>query len=659
MEPISKRIYILLVILAFLAILGPIINIGYNEGIFYESAMIVAAFALLCLCLFFTSEKRNLIFEQRPWPLFFLFLFIIGGIISSLFAIVKYRSWSEFMLWLAGIVIFFVLSQIVNGKVLKKAAWFFVLFGFAVSIFGLFLYLYIKKPMFYRAYAPMLNPNVLAGYLIGIFPISLSLFFLEAKNKTKILVYLINIVIGILFILTISYTGWLSLLIVLAFGIYLFKDKIWNKRLLLNVLICILLIFFGAVIFRYLFGLSLKESLILHIPKGNEIASASHRFLYFKAGVKIFFDNFLTGVGLRNFTFPYLKMLESIKEVPTSTHNNYLDIALGTGIFGITGFVGFVVILFWKSISFLKKNKDIYFTGVFLGWLGMAINSGLDFNWEVKIIVINFWIFSGLLYGFWLQQNREKTIERKFSKPILALFAIVALSLFIKGLLIFLGTNYQVWAEKYQAMGDNREALSFYQRSWEFNNNPSVLIEIAQLHFDEAVLKNDPGAWQLAEETAKKVILEAPNQYFSYELLGRVYAAQKKFNEASEQYEKALQLNPRFSVDLNVEAVETYLELGKYQKAVQKVSNYLAIYDSQDYLSYYASLLASIPDKSKGNLEDQSLGVSKAIARLLEDQGKAYLALGDEEGAKESQQKAEQELEMNKESLKLLESAKQ
>ena len=658
MEQISKRIYILLAFLAFLAISGPIINIGYSEGIFYEIAMAVAAFSLLCLYLFFHFEQRKLIFEQRPWPLFFLLLFIIGGIISSLFAIAKYRSWSEFMVWLAGIVIFFVLSQIVNGKVLKKAAWFFVLLGLAVSIFGLFLYLDIKKPMFYRAYAPMLNPNVLAGYLVGILPVSLTLLFLELKSKTRFLIYLINIIIGILFVLTISYTGWLSLLIVLAFGIYLLKDKIWNKRIFFTVLVCALLIFFGVVIFRYLFGLSFRESLIPHISKGNEIASASHRFLYLKAGLKIFFDNFFTGIGLRNFSFPYLKILESIKEVPTSTHNNYLDIALGMGIFGITGFAGFVLLLFWKSIRFLKRNQNIYFIGIFLGWLGMAINSGLDFNWEVKIIVINFWIFSGLLYGFWLQQNKEETAERKISKPILALFALIALPLFIKGSLIFLGKNYQVWAEKYQATGDNEKALSFYKKSWKFNNNPTILIEIAQLYSAEAVLKNDPGAWQLAEETAKNVIQEAPNHYFSYELLGRIFGAQKKFKEAAEQYEKALQLNPKFSVDLNIEAVEVYLALGEYPKAIQKVSAYMAIYDSQDYLSYYASSLASRPDKSKGNPEDQLSGVPKAIARLLEDQGKAYSALGDEEAAKKSQQKAEQELEMNEKNLKLLESAK-
>jgi Tfp pilus assembly protein PilF len=66
----------------------------------------------------------------------------------------------------------------------------------------------------------------------------------------------------------------------------------------------------------------------------------------------------------------------------------------------------------------------------------------------------------------------------------------------------------------------------------------------------------------------------------------------------------------------------------------------MAIYDSQDYLSYYASSLASRPDKSKGNPEDQLSGVPKAIARLLEDQGKAYLALGNQEEAKKSLEKA-------------------
>lgn len=635
MEQISVRILILLIVVALIVIIGSVFDPGYAEGIFYEAALVAAAFCLLWLLAIFYFEKKELVIERRSRVLFFLALFILGGFVSCLFSVVKHRSWSEFLVWLAGLAIFFVLSQIANSAVIKRAAWFFTILALAVAILGLFMYLDIEKPLFTRAYAPLLNPNTLAGYLVGLWPIALSLLFLKTERKIKLFLYLANVAIGILFALTISYTGWLSLILVLAFGSYLFRKEIFNRRFLMIVLAVVLIILAGAAVFRYFFGLPFKESITLRLPQVGAVTSYTHRFLYLQAGWQIFYQNFFTGVGLRNFSVPYLKQLKSIKEVPVSTHNNFLDLAVGLGIFGLVGFVGFILFLFWKGLKVLKESQNPYLAGFFLGWLGMVINSGLDFSWEIKVTVINFWIFSGLLYGWWLAQNPAETRVIKMAKPALLFIVFLAGVFFLRGGQIFLGKNYQMRAERYQAVGDIEAAANFYQKSWWFNKDATVLIEMAELHYFSAQKDNNPATWRLAEQAVQAAIKEVPAHYYSYQLLARIYEAQKRFPEAAAQYEKALALNPKFDIALKAESLRNYLTLKEYQKVISEVENFLALFEQQDWPSYYAAMMAA--NWEKPARESQ---VYKIVAELLFYQGQAYLALGDADKAKESWQKA-------------------
>lgn len=601
MEKISLRVYILIFTIALITIICPWLGGGLTEGFAYETILILTALGLFLFSTILLIEKKEIIIEKKSTLLISLLIFIIALIISSIFSFRQYNSWSEIIIWLAGIALFFIVSQISNEKTIKIISWIGILMAAVISLTGFILFFTSSSESDLRLDSFLYNPNLLAGYLIGLWPIAMSIIFLSHK---KVILYILNIIIGTGFILTVSYTGWVSFVPVVLFWLIYFRKKIFTKKGIIFTGLAVILIFSCTASLRYFHTSSLKQGLSIQttISSSHGATSYYQRLYFLEVGTKIFMEHPLTGIGLNNLKLAYQKIQKNIMEIPRSTHNSFMDIAVETGIFGITGWLGFILILFIKNIYYLRKNKNFYFVGLFLGCSGMLINSGLDFAWQIKIVVINFFIFSGILYGMTIINANKK--NNKIIPIICILLSLIFLG---RGIQIFYSQNNQIKGERYEELKKYDQAINYYQTAWQYNKNPILLSKIGILQYTE---KN----YASAESTALTWIKNSPHDPAAYQLLGRIYKQKNNLLAAKEQFIKADQLAPLINTEIKQDLIEIYYLLQEYDTLIKTSEAYIKIYDTQVRSGF-----------------DQNLSLN--LAKILDYQGEAYLALNNIEKA--------------------------
>lgn len=618
MEKISLRIKILIIILALIVVICPFLGGGLTEGFVYEIILILTGLTVFLYSMVLQVQKEKIIWEKNPWPLVFLGLFIIALILSSIFSIRPYNSVSDSIIWLCGIFLFFLLSQLTNEGIIKKFSWLFIIIGGLVSLIGFVLFIISKSEMDLRLDSVLYNPNSLAGYLIGIWPIALVLLFSDLKKSWKILLITLNIIIGTAFILTVSYTGWASMLPILLFIIFYFHKKIFKIKFVLASLISIVIIISALFCLRFYHNKSTPTGAEIApaVSSSHAISSFTQRQYFLQVGYEIFVKHPITGIGLNNLKLAYQQIQNNVIETPRSTHNNYLDLLVETGLLGLLVFLGFIFSLFFK----ITKFKNNYFIlGLFLGWLGLLMHGAVDFAWQTKIVIINFFVISGLLYGYYLKQTETKHIssQQKVKYNLIIILLLIFSILFIaRGVQIFYSNYLQSEGERYQELQGYTKAIDNFQQAWKINKDPELLAKIGILQYT----KED---YTAAETTAKQWIINSPQDANAYQLLGRIYKEQNKLAEADEQFTKAVSLNPLNNIEINTDLMEIYLMQKKYSEIIAATDPYLTI------------------NSEKINTTSELVKITNIDrAKMLNYLGEAYLALGDKTKAKESWQRA-------------------
>jgi len=618
MEKISLRIKILLIILTLIMTVCPFLGGGLTEGFVYEIILILTGLTVFLFSMVLLVQKEKIIWEKKPWPLIFLGLFIIALILSNIFSIRPYNSFSDSIIWLAGFFIFFLLAQLANEGIIKKFSWLFIIIGSLVSLVGFVLFIVSKSEMDLRLDSVLYNPNTLASYFIGIWPIALVLLFSELKKVWKILLIILNIIIGVAFLLTVSYTAFASLLPILLFIVFYFRKNIFKTKFIITGIISILIITAALFSLRFYHNQSTPTGTETApaVSSAHAISSFQQRQYFLRVGYEIFIKHPIIGIGLNNLKLAYQQIQNNVIETPRSTHNNYLDLLVETGFLGLLGFLGFIITLFIKSI---KIKNNYYALGLLLGWTGLLLHGAVDFAWQTKIVIINFFIISGLLYGYYLKQTETKHIssQRKIKYNLIIIFLLIFSFFFIaRGVQIFYSNYLQSEGERYQELQAFTKAIDNFQQAWKINKDPELLSKIGILQYTKE-------EYDTAEKTAKEWIKNSPEDANAYQLLGRIYKEQNKMPEAEVQLAKALVLNPLNNIEIKTDLMEIYLLQNKYAEIITDTDPYLIINSEKINVTSELNKITNI-DRAK----------------MLNYLGEAYLALGDKEKAKESWQRA-------------------
>ena len=206
-----------------------------------------------------------------------------------------------------------------------------------------------------RPTAGFKTSNGLGGYLTVAIPVLFAAIFLKNKNlQYRVLVPAIFFLLLWSLALTFSRGAWLGtflggMLMLFFFFFHRQKTKLY-----------LLFGFFGVIVFLYL--------LLVFILAGSSSADLLARFntILWRAGIwrdsiPMIKDNLLFGHGINT----YMQLFEAYRTDstmanPTYAHNCYIQLAVETGIAGLSAFLWIIAELFRKSIICLMcvQNKN-------------------------------------------------------------------------------------------------------------------------------------------------------------------------------------------------------------------------------------------------------------------------------------------------------------
>lgn len=327
------------------------------------------------------------------------YLASVSYLVILLFASKYYRfkSWhiniliiSSFILCLYGIMQFFGVDPFVE---ISSTVW-----GFSVtSTFG--------------------NENFFGSYITLVLPIFMFLFIYSGKIKYFI-------ASGLFFsCLLISYTRSAEVAFIIYFIMilyFVFKFKLKKKNLLyigaLFVILTISLNYMSNnnIICRML---SINNDMNMVLSQDKEIDNAgSYRMFIWRRAVTLLPERPLLGYGPDNFGNPFMKkfkqdVYDKIGNVYfDKAHNEYLQIAICTGIPSALCYIVFIGLIEFKALK--KARKDILIVPVFCGVTGYLVQA--FFNISVVSVAPVFWAMLGILSSFaYSTRNIEDDIKNE------------------------------------------------------------------------------------------------------------------------------------------------------------------------------------------------------------------------------------------------------
>lgn len=248
--------------------------------------------------------------------------------------------------------------------------------GFAVALYGLYQYKIGVAPLATwedpsvadqatRIYSTLDNPNLLAGYLLPMVPLALSLTMISFSKKNWILSlasFALFSTFLVATVLTGSRGGYLGLFAEIASFVAIFCLWLWQSKLRAmpkaRVIVFLLpLVLVGAIAAAIHFVPSIEHR-ITSIFVGREHTSNSFRLNVWAASWRMFLDNWWFGIGPGNKTFRLAYGLYMVSGFDAlGTYCVPLEIACELGIFGLASFFALLGAIFARAhLTFWGQN---------------------------------------------------------------------------------------------------------------------------------------------------------------------------------------------------------------------------------------------------------------------------------------------------------------
>ncbi|WP_432408823.1 O-antigen ligase family protein [Wukongibacter sp. M2B1] len=326
---------------------------------------------------------------------------ILFALVYIMFSLIRSNYKIDSLIATLGIIIVILLYLVIRKYInsLNDTIDIFKSFIFSniiISAYGIIQFYFIRNSYFaaswidssvynitMRAYSTMLNPNVLAGYLV--FYICIQLTSLENIKSRKLSFFSI-VLSSLCLILTYSRGAWISLLIV-VFLIYIYRQKIPHLLYLCTFLISIILINGSFGIERLSINKSLHDNSMLY------------RLEIYKATLEIIKEHLWFGTGLNTMKH-YIHNYSKVVTAPVDhAHNLILHILGETGFIGLIIF-GIILLTLIRNLYYTYRLEDDFYKDIavsgFLGFLSILIHGFID----APIVAPQFLFFTIYIYSF-------------------------------------------------------------------------------------------------------------------------------------------------------------------------------------------------------------------------------------------------------------------
>ncbi len=266
----------------------------------------------------------------------------------------------------------------------------------------------------YRVTAAFGHPNILGAFLTIAIPTVLGLFLAEAKNKKKIFLGIIIVVLTWSLFLTFSRGAWMGT----SAGILFFVIGAFFPRARPLLRCSLITVAIVVTIFSVDYSFVLKKQ---HNLVKNDAATVQFRLSLWREGLFLIKERPFFGHGINTF-MPVMKnaLITSTSPLangysPSYAHNCYLQIAVEAGIFGLSAFAGILFLLFSQGLSLISREFErephVRFTaiGILSGLLGFLVHSSVDINFYSLQLPVIFWFMAGLLISLDKQLRNTPT----------------------------------------------------------------------------------------------------------------------------------------------------------------------------------------------------------------------------------------------------------
>ena len=416
LKPLSSFIFIPLIFFIFLR---PFISgLTYPAfEIYYESFIISTAIATLFFSACLVRPKNAAQAKTQAGPranayILPALLLLSSYIISTATSVNIHNSAKETLKFLSYISIFFIISQ-ANDRQKATLIKTIVVAASIISLYSVYQYFwgyqhtidYIRKTdsrllsissytrdilLSKRAIGTFPSPNILGGYLLMAFFLSLYTYFSSRKvypegsrrpSQEMLSVIPIVIILAAL-VLTKSLGAWLSLIFTLIILTVIMYDDFKKQKWLI----------YSSCIFIFLvlvFILSSRWERLMNLT--NPQNSIIQRLNYWSTAIGTIKDHPFLGVGAGNFQEVFLKYKVGLSANTRYAHNIFLHQWAETGMLGFAGIFFMIFNLLRRK---LKNTGDKF---IFLAAIAFILHNMIDNAYFMPETGILLWVLLAIL----------------------------------------------------------------------------------------------------------------------------------------------------------------------------------------------------------------------------------------------------------------------
>lgn len=391
----------------------PLIISPWSEDYYYHPKITIIYILCLSMAILYLFKLKKIKVKKQIED-YLLTAYLVLLVLSTLFAVNKLQALKGRELREEGLaallcyaVIYYITSKYYSFK--KKHLNILLASACIVAIYGIIQYFgyNIIAPDVFRAdltnqsYSTLGNRNFVGSYLVLILPLSIMGYLYS--NKLSYL--LCSLILYSCLLCTLTRGAWLGFLSSVVFMcIYIFKNKAYLRRFMVIIILLFVITFgFNAISAGAVFGRFFSiGSDITSLVKNNADNAGSNRMFIWKRAIKLIPDRPLLGSGPDNFGIVFMgRFQQEVYKDWTyiyvdKAHNEYLQIAVATGIPSLILYLGFIGIILRKGIRHSGSNPYIIpVLGSVIGYISQAF-----FNISVVSVAPLFWVMLGLIRNF-------------------------------------------------------------------------------------------------------------------------------------------------------------------------------------------------------------------------------------------------------------------
>lgn len=317
-------------------------------------------YTVICYLVKLFLGKRRFVFETVDMAAL-LFAFSVG--LSGVFSF-SAGSLKPALLQVCFIGGYFLTVLLIRtDEWLSRCAWSAIAAGAATSLFGIYQYFtgtaqqasaWIDSSMFGdisgRVVATLENPNMLAEYLILIFPLAAARFLTGDSRRRRAAAFTAAGLLGLCTVFTWSRGAWLGLI----FG-SLVLLLIWHRRALY-------LLFAGVAAIPVL-PFVLPDSVLSRFTSIGNLAdtSTSYRLNIWRGSIRMLEEHWVSGIGLGEAAWGTVYPRYALAAIETAphSHNLYLQVWIESGVAGILLLLAFLWLLCQVNFTFFADLSNM------------------------------------------------------------------------------------------------------------------------------------------------------------------------------------------------------------------------------------------------------------------------------------------------------------